>query len=586
MKNIGKYEILERIGSGGFGTVYKGRDPFLKRTVAIKTCTSDEEEYRRRFYREAEIFGSLQHPNITTVHDFGIHEDVPYLVQEFLDGEDLTAIIKRADPNVPIELRLSYLVQIARALEHAHSLGVVHRDIKPGNIRRLDDGTIKVMDFGIAKLVHLETQLTRTGAMVGTASYLSPEQISEEELDHRCDIFSFGVVAYELLTYHRPFAGSTISSLVYEILHKNPRPIVMVWPECPEELADLVMGCLRRKKEDRPPDFRKILARLLSMLGTEDSQSAILFPEQTLAFTPEDSAELVKSSAVRAASSASQQPPTSRSFLPASRSALVTMVAGIILAILVLVAFSAWRIGRGGDNDTAVVAESVTETTEPVDAGAVATEALASPEDIIPAPAAPTERAEQAPAPTKEQTAPPQAESSSPAPTVIRPIAEPAEEPSSSRNFETTAPDSGLIAARSRTVQVVDDESDTPVAESDPPAVTVAPTPPPADQTAAVLEAIRRYEEAFENLDAAAIQRAWPSLEAQQLQALKRGLSNYQWLEMDVEICEVSVDGIAATASCQVRRVIKPKAGARQTDQRQTTFHLRREGERWVIDRL
>ena len=149
METLDKYQVLEKIGVGGFGVVYKAYDPFIKRAVAIKTCTSEDAEMRERFMSEAEIAGNLHHRNIVTVYDFGFKDGVPYLVQEYLSGEDLDRKIKRRE-FLSLPEKLLYLVQIVRGLQYAHSRGVVHRDIKPANIRILEDDTAKIMDFGIA----------------------------------------------------------------------------------------------------------------------------------------------------------------------------------------------------------------------------------------------------------------------------------------------------------------------------------------------------------------------------------------------------------------------------------------------------
>ncbi|MEM9406506.1 MAG: protein kinase [Acidobacteriota bacterium] len=257
MESIGKYEILEEIGQGGFGTVYRGKDTVLKRLVAVKTCLSDEEEIRARFQREAEVVASLQHPNITIVHDFGTHDEVPYLVQEYLSGEDLTDVIARKE-ELSLDTKVNYLVQAARGLGHAHKHGIVHRDVKPGNIRRLDDGSIKVMDFGIAKLTNLQTKLTRTGTMLGTAAYLAPEQLGDGEIGPQCDIFSFGVLAYELLAYQRPFEGTTISALLYQVMSQDAAPLREVC-DCTESLSVLIDHCLRKEASDRPASFDEVI---------------------------------------------------------------------------------------------------------------------------------------------------------------------------------------------------------------------------------------------------------------------------------------------------------------------------------------
>ncbi len=245
MKTLGKYQLLEKIGSGGFGEVFKAYDPFIKRHVAVKTCLSDDQEIRKRFFLEAEIAGNLQHRNVTTVYDFGLEDDLPYLIQEYLSGEDLDVKIKRRD-FLPYPEKLFYLLQIARGLAYAHSKGVIHRDMKPANIRILEDGTTKIMDFGIAKLAQRQTTLTQTGMTLGTAAYLAPEQIRGDPVDHRTDVFSWGILAYEVLTYERPFVGEQISAVIYQILHREPKPIREHWPGIPDDMAALVDRCLSK----------------------------------------------------------------------------------------------------------------------------------------------------------------------------------------------------------------------------------------------------------------------------------------------------------------------------------------------------
>jgi protein kinase-like protein/TonB-like protein len=266
MNQIGKYAIVGQIGTGGFGVVYEGRDPFLKRRVAIKTCNSEEPELRDRFFREAEIAGNLQHRNIVTVHDFGVQDGVPYLVQEYLTGEDLDRLVARREPLPPAQ-RVDILVQAARGLEYAHRHDVIHRDVKPANIRLTADGTVKIMDFGIAKLSNVASHLTRTGMALGTAAYLPPEQIRGTAVDHRADIFSFGVTAYELLSYKRPFGGKTISALFWELLQREPEPLANHWPSCPPELEQIVSRCLAKEPQQRYAGFSELIPALETSLA-------------------------------------------------------------------------------------------------------------------------------------------------------------------------------------------------------------------------------------------------------------------------------------------------------------------------------
>jgi serine/threonine protein kinase len=306
MEAIGKYTIVRQIGFGGFGVVYEGVDPFLKRRVAIKTCTTDEEEIRDRFFREAEIAGNLQHRHIVTVHDFGIQDGVPYLVQEYLSGEDLARVIARREPLSP-ERKLEILLEVARGLEHAHSRGVIHRDVKPANIRITEGGTVKIMDFGIAKLANVASHLTRTGMTLGTAAYLPPEQIKGQAVDHRADLFSFGVLSYELLAYSRPFAGRTLSVLFFEILNQEPAPISDHFPECPRSIEAMVLRCLAKDPERRylglGPVIESLVRGLVELRSppvTTRSPSASSEVPMTDRATRKVSADIVREAMARA----------------------------------------------------------------------------------------------------------------------------------------------------------------------------------------------------------------------------------------------------------------------------------------------
>ncbi len=266
LTKVGKYEIIEKVGVGGFGTVYRGRDPYIKRSVAIKTCQSDEDELRKRFFREAEFAGNLHHRNITTIYDFGLtDEGLPYIVQEFLTGEDLDRKIKRKD-DLPLAWRVRVLADICDGLHHAHTSGIVHRDVKPSNIRILEDGTVKIMDFGIAKSMVTESTLTQTGITLGTASYLAPEQIRGEPVDARTDIFSLGVLAYELFTYTRPFTGDHISTVLYKIMNERPPSPAEVTAGLPPELVAVIEKTLEKDRTNRFASCADLKASLMAVL--------------------------------------------------------------------------------------------------------------------------------------------------------------------------------------------------------------------------------------------------------------------------------------------------------------------------------
>ena len=263
-EKIGKYEVTGKIGSGGFGAVYSGRDPYIKRTVAIKTCQLNDEEIKSRFFREAELAGNLHHRHITTIYDFGVEDGIPYIVQEFLSGEDLDKKVKRAEP-LPILRKVEILVAIADGLAYAHAAGIIHRDIKPANVRILEDGSVKIMDFGIAKSLQTESNLTQTGITLGTSAYLAPEQIRGEPVDRRTDIFSLGILAYEVLTFRKPFRGEHLSTVLYKILNETPEPIETLSPDAPPALVAVVNRAMEKQRENRYASMEALKQDLLNI---------------------------------------------------------------------------------------------------------------------------------------------------------------------------------------------------------------------------------------------------------------------------------------------------------------------------------
>jgi serine/threonine-protein kinase len=276
IEKLGKYEIVEKIGVGGFGTVYRGRDPFIKRTVAVKTCQSDDDEIKKRFFREAELSGNLHHRNITTIYDFGIENGIPYIVQEYLTGEDLDKMIKRGE-HIPLPRKIEILVDICEGLGYAHGAGIIHRDIKPSNIRILHDGAVKIMDFGIAKSFQTESNLTQTGITLGTAAYLAPEQIRGEGVDPRTDIFSLGVLAYELLGFQKPFRGEHISTVLFKILNEKPEALSKLNSEIPPSLEQAVTIAMEKgpaERYDSVADFKRDLGAILKQFHAPSQGAA------------------------------------------------------------------------------------------------------------------------------------------------------------------------------------------------------------------------------------------------------------------------------------------------------------------------
>ena len=246
---FGRYEILKEIGQGAMGTVYLGLDPKINRQVAIKTMgysnvpPEDLEEVKTRFIREAEAAGKLSHPNIVTVYDIGEEHDTAYMAMELLDGSELTDYCQR-DRLKSVPEVLDIMAAVAEALGYAHKAGVIHRDIKPANIMQLKDGRVKVTDFGIAKV--MDSAKTRTGIVMGTPSYMSPEQVGGKKLDGRSDLFSLGIVFYEMLTGQKPFGGENLTTLMYAIAKAPYRPLPEIVPDIPAGCVSIVNKLLNK----------------------------------------------------------------------------------------------------------------------------------------------------------------------------------------------------------------------------------------------------------------------------------------------------------------------------------------------------
>jgi eukaryotic-like serine/threonine-protein kinase len=262
---IGKYEIVQKIGKGGFGTVYKGWDPLIRRYVAIKTCEVGNKDIRNRFFREAQLAGGLQHPNITMIYEFGFEGDVPFMVQEFLSGEDLDRIIKTNSGALSPQDKVRILLGLAFGLEYAHKAGVIHRDIKPANVRVLENQSVKIMDFGIAKSVEPADEITQTGITVGSSSYMSPEQIGGDTVDFRTDIFSFGVLAHELLSGSKPFQNENLFLLLEQIVKEEAPPLAEIAPDVSPALIAIVERAMQKRPEDRFASARDLRDALVAV---------------------------------------------------------------------------------------------------------------------------------------------------------------------------------------------------------------------------------------------------------------------------------------------------------------------------------
>ncbi len=275
VKKIGKYEIVEELGRGGMGVVYRAYDASLERDVALKVIQQialDVADTKARFYREARMAARLSHDAIAVIYEIGEEAGVPFIAMEYLPGSDLRMVIEKKE-NLSLEQKLDYARQICRGLQYAHAKNVIHRDIKPENVKLLDDGRVKIIDFGIAKPYtptsspeekSTNAVLTRMGMRIGTPWYMSPEQARGNPVDRRTDIFSFGVVLYELLTYAKPFTGDD-TTVLYKILHEEPAPIKLEESGLTDDLQKILSRCLAKDHEERYADCSEILRDLVAL---------------------------------------------------------------------------------------------------------------------------------------------------------------------------------------------------------------------------------------------------------------------------------------------------------------------------------
>ena len=254
ISQLGRYEVLGELGQGAMGIVYKARDPLIDRVVAIKTINlglalDEKEEYEGRFYQEAKAAGRLNHPNIVTIYDVGKSGDVAYIAMEFLQGRELRDIMNDGGL-LPVDQVLDIVAQVAQGLAYAHEHGIVHRDVKPSNIMVVRDGHAKITDFGIARMASSAVR-TQTGMVLGSPKYMSPEQVMGKEIDQRSDIFSLGVMLYEMLTGQAPFNGENVNAIMYQTLNAVPAPPNTLNPAVPEMVNFILAKALAKKVEDR-----------------------------------------------------------------------------------------------------------------------------------------------------------------------------------------------------------------------------------------------------------------------------------------------------------------------------------------------
>lgn len=279
---IGKYQIVELVGEGAMGTVYRAVDSVIGRTVAIKVMNPSiarQKDHRQRFLREAQAAGSFQHPNVVTIYDMGEVDGHLFIAMEFVDGEDLDKLMSLSEP-LKLQSKLDIIVDVLIGLSYAHKHGVVHRDIKPANIRVGDDGSAKIMDFGVARLE--SSDITRTGLVVGTPSYMAPEQVMGGKVVPGTDLFAVGAVLYHLLTGTKPFEAPSLQSLFYRIVTDMPRPIGEIKPGLPPALDRITQKAMGKDPAER---YTNALDMANEIISVRSELSGNAYPTSSASLT-------------------------------------------------------------------------------------------------------------------------------------------------------------------------------------------------------------------------------------------------------------------------------------------------------------
>src|SRR5260221_8960886 len=341
-KKIGRYEILEELGHGAMGTVYRAKDPAMDRVVALKTIISlvlaseQGSDFRERFYREARAAGALAHPGIVPVFDVGEHEGLPFLVMEFISGKTLADTVRKGE-RMTLDRVCEIGQKIAEALGYAHHHGVVHRDIKPANILLTSKEAHgierpKITDFGVAKLAAGHTTLT--GQILGTPAYMPPEQFTGAPIDGRADIFSLGVVLYWMATGEQPFPGESMTAVSYKVVHTEPVPPRKLNPSIPLKLESIILKCLAKNPDERYQTGEDLARDLGELRAISTSMGLKSAPPEVAAAGSDPNATFVETPpAVQSGRATAPQPPARVVATKSKSNSLLVLIALVVAVI-------------------------------------------------------------------------------------------------------------------------------------------------------------------------------------------------------------------------------------------------------------
>jgi eukaryotic-like serine/threonine-protein kinase len=554
---IGRYQVVGPLGRGGMGEVFLARDPVLEREVAVKLIHGDLETptSKERLVREARAAGRLRHPNIVTIFDAGEHDGRPFIAMEFVKGETLGNLIRRRTPMTLVQ-RLELMEGACAGLAHAHRSGVVHLDIKPDNLMLDESGIVKVLDFGIARV--LQSGLLVTRQLGGTLRYMSPEQIENRPLDHRSDIFSLGCALFEMITFVPAFVGST-KDIVGQISSGPVPALCDALPALDGRLDAIVQKALALDPTQRYGTLDELGAELAAVRKR-------LAPD----YDPRVGAFSGGLDDIPTMSSDRRIVPESSFLRRMSRSTRRSTIAAVGFTTVLLAMSLIWIFGRSAPAPAPVADQSAAPVTAPA----------AEPPPSTP-PAA-TTGATPAPVETRDSVRRrPPVESGGAAQTRVAPTPTPTPD---AGQRPTPAPEPPAPVAP-------------PVSEAPPPVATVvpnlpatsvpAPIPDPPQVRArvdedAIRETLRRYAAAYRSLDVNRILQVYPSL-APQAAELRRTFAGVTQYDIDIRNPQIDVQGDTAVARATLARRITTRVGSPFANESQFEFRLRRDGGGWVI---
>jgi serine/threonine protein kinase len=556
ISDIGKYHIIELVGEGAMGVVYRARDSVLDRTVAIKVMNDSiarQEDLRKRFLHEAQAAGSLQHPNVVCIYDLGEADGHLFIAMEFIQGVDLERLIELGEP-LSLQARLDIIIDVLTGVAFAHKRGIVHRDIKPANIRVAEDGRAKIMDFGVAHLS--SSSMTSTGSILGTPTYMAPEQITEGKTSPASDIFAVGGVLYQILTLMKPFDAPTLQNLFFKIITEKPRPVSELMPGLPPALDHIVEKAMAKEPSKR---YASALEMANDLTNVRSKLSGPAYP-----------ASVSLSASV---ASAIEQ---SRTF-ERTRNRKFAYVGGAALAAVALLAIAWSQFSHSGSpkleaaDKPAVVA--MPGSPPVVAAGTPSASANASAPTIQSPPLLQRPTTPERTASTARETR--NGSASKPAPKSLQPK---------------------VVAAPPQRTQVPVTTTNTrqEVISSPPPAVIAAPIvappkqeppspAPAAPSTAGIASTVEAYARAIESRDIGALRRVYPGLTAEQQRNFEQFFKIARSINVTLRLANVESSGSSADSRLEGNYEFVTNEGRTERQSVAWTATFRHDGNAWRL---